>query len=205
MRVWNWIKNGFGALVLGTVFVESSFAVKTLDWIGRWSLVSSCWPRVMTLVHHIPHNEIMTTLAVGVGVALLVPQSWWERIPLPSGRVTLPTAARWMYEDLEARGLIEDEVLPRGPLTKLEHFMWILVTQAQEGRLTLYGKQSPSLRVLPLSIAVLKRVQPLADGTLKSPIAADSIVIDGVCMSARGARKAAKTRGDLIEDIKDLV
>ena len=122
------------------------------------------------------------------GLVALAIHHWWGRLPaFGFGRIPLMTAARWMFEHLETRGLEDSDVLPS--TNRLEHFMWVLVSLGQEGEIAIYGKRRPSQQTRRLSPAALKRLQPLADGTLKSPAASDGTVIDDVCLSRREVRK----------------
>lgn len=104
MGILGWAKRASGAAL-----ILLAFAKNIADWAGRVFLVSDHGKDLLKMIQQVPHQEIVQVGAVLVGVALLVPGSWWGRLSHLIGAkgvddlVPIEEAGAWLYNHASAR------------------------------------------------------------------------------------------------------
>ncbi len=118
-------------------------------------------------------------------------------------RVPLREAARLIYEHLEEFDLIDDELLPSNEIAKLRYFEQLLLIEAGEDNIALYGKRRPSSVVRKIRRSMIGKLMVREDGTVGSLPFAESIVIDDAFVSRRDVMKVATERATLLKEARE--
>jgi hypothetical protein len=182
------IKPGVTTTVLTLAGAGALGAWQEQRWIGIALILSAC-----------------LVLAFGVDIdGLRVRSSLLGKWPV-GRKILFHDAARLAYEAMERTGL--DDMTSTdysSPEVNLNHFKYVFLSAARDGKIRLYGKRPPSTQSLQIPVDLISGLKPRdSTSNLMSLSAASPLTFQEVTISKHDLKRLIRDRIALLERVNE--
>ncbi len=125
--------------------------------------------------------------------------------PVSQWRIPLHEAAQRMYEAMERSGF--DKLVATdysSPYVKLDHFKYVILTEACKGKITLHGTKPPSRQSRPIPVSELSGLRPV-EGRSTLVCSALDVTYQNVWLSKRELNRLIRERLALLKRLDGKV